>query len=102
MLDLGDLMEQILVRQDEPLKFKVYFIILYFKIILKVKYLFCLGSPLAVFTIMRGADYRSIVPDKDKIERIFNIFHPYDPVSYRLEPMFHENYKHIRPIKLFK
>uniref|UniRef100_A0A915M781 DDHD domain-containing protein n=1 Tax=Meloidogyne javanica TaxID=6303 RepID=A0A915M781_MELJA len=88
MLDLGDLMEQILVRQDEPLKFKV-------------KYLFCLGSPLAVFTIMRGADYRSIVPDKDKIERIFNIFHPYDPVSYRLEPMFHENYKHIRPIKLF-
>ncbi|KAL7077130.1 hypothetical protein ACQ4LE_004052 [Meloidogyne hapla] len=88
MLDLGDLMEQILLRQDEPLKFKV-------------KYLFCLGSPLAVFTIMRGVDYRSIVPNTAKIERMFNIFHPYDPVAYRLEPMFHENYKHIRPIKLF-
>lgn len=89
MLDLGDLMEQILVRQDELLKFKV-------------KYLFCLGSPLAVFTIMRGSDFRSIVPNVVQIERIFNIFHPYDPVAYRLEPMFHENYKHIRPIKLYK
>lgn len=88
LLEQGNLLDQILLRQDEPLKFKV-------------KYLFCLGSPLAVFIIMRGADYHTVVPRSEQVQRIFNIFHPYDPVAYRLEPMFHENYKHIKPLKLF-
>ena len=69
---------------------------------LKVKFLFCLGSPLAIFGIMRGVDYKTVIPRPDQVERIFNIFHPYDPVAYRIEPMFHENYKHIRPLKLFQ
>lgn len=88
LLQEGKLLEQILVRQDEPLMFKV-------------KYLFCLGSPLAVFLIMRGADYHTVVPKSENVQRIFNVFHPYDPVAYRLEPMFHENYRHIKPLKLF-
>lgn len=60
-----------------------------------------MGSPLAVFIIMRGADYKTVLPESNKIERIYNIFHPYDPVAYRLEPLFHENYRYIRPVKLF-
>uniref|UniRef100_A0A183CQU9 DDHD domain-containing protein n=1 Tax=Globodera pallida TaxID=36090 RepID=A0A183CQU9_GLOPA len=42
----------------------------------------------------------SVIPQPDQLERIFNIFHPYDPVAYRLEPVFHENYRHVRPMKL--
>ncbi|CAD5216486.1 unnamed protein product [Bursaphelenchus xylophilus] len=81
-------MQEILLRRDEDLKFKV-------------KNLFCIGSPLGVFIIMRGANAEQLLPKKEQCERIYNIFHPYDPVAYRLEPMYHENYKNIRPIKLF-
>ncbi|VDL77023.1 unnamed protein product [Nippostrongylus brasiliensis] len=66
-----------------------------------VKYLFNIGSPLAVFLVMRGATHTDLLPSKMNVERIFNIFHPYDPVAYRLEPMFIPEYRHIRPVKLF-
>lgn len=49
---------------------------------------------------MRGADYKTVLPKTNQIERLYNIFHPYDPVAYRLEPLFHENYRHIRPVKI--
>lgn len=62
--------------------------------------MFCVGSPLAVFIIMRGGRC-GVIPEKNKVERVYNIFHPYDPVAYRLEPLFHENYRYIRPLKLF-
>ncbi|KAI6211527.1 DDHD domain-containing protein [Aphelenchoides besseyi] len=88
MLDSsGDPMEDVLLKQDEQLCFKV-------------KNLFCIGSPLGVFVIMRGAQGQ-FVPTEAECERLFNIFHPYDPVAYRLEPLFHANYKNIRPLKLF-
>ncbi|KAL3087315.1 hypothetical protein niasHS_008634 [Heterodera schachtii] len=88
ILEIPGFMEQILISQEQQIKFKV-------------KNLFCLGSPLAIFVVMRGSNFKSVIPAHDKLERIFNIFHPYDPVAYRLEPLFHENYRHIRPLKLF-
>ncbi|KAK6030493.1 DDHD domain protein [Ostertagia ostertagi] len=71
------------------------------ELMFKVKYLFAIGSPLAVFLVMRGATHADLLPAKMNVERIFNIFHPYDPVAYRLEPMFVPEYRHIRPLKLF-
>ncbi|EYC13962.1 hypothetical protein Y032_0042g628 [Ancylostoma ceylanicum] len=79
---------KMLQHNDEELQFKV-------------KYLFAIGSPLAVFLVMRGATYADLLPAKMNVERIFNIFHPYDPVAYRLEPLFIPEYRHIRPVKLF-
>ncbi|KJH52049.1 DDHD domain protein [Dictyocaulus viviparus] len=71
------------------------------QLLFKVKYLFAVGSPLAVFLVMRGATYVDLLPSKMNVERLFNIFHPYDPVAYRLEPLFSPEYRYIRPIKLF-
>lgn len=71
------------------------------QLMFKVKYLFAVGSPLAVFLVMRGATYADLLPSKMNVERLFNIFHPYDPVAYRLEPLFTPEYRYIRPIKLF-
>ncbi|VDM59435.1 unnamed protein product [Angiostrongylus costaricensis] len=71
------------------------------QLMFKVKYLFAVGSPLAVFLVMRGATHTDLLPDKMNVERLFNIFHPYDPVAYRLEPLFTPEYRYIRPIKLF-
>ncbi|KHJ77439.1 DDHD domain protein [Oesophagostomum dentatum] len=79
---------KMLQHSDEELQFKV-------------KYMFAIGSPLAVFLVMRGATYADLLPAKMNIGRIFNIFHPYDPVAYRLEPLFIPEYRHIRPVKLF-
>ncbi|KAK6735353.1 hypothetical protein RB195_018513 [Necator americanus] len=79
---------KMLQHNDEELQFKV-------------KYLFAIGSPLAVFLVMRGATYSDLLPTRMNVERIFNIFHPYDPVAYRLEPLFISEYRHIRPVKLF-
>uniref|UniRef100_A0A8R1DZ92 DDHD domain-containing protein n=2 Tax=Caenorhabditis japonica TaxID=281687 RepID=A0A8R1DZ92_CAEJA len=80
--------QKILVTKEEQLDFKV-------------KYLFAVGSPLGVFLTMRGGDSSDLLSSATNCERVFNIFHPYDPVAYRLEPFFAPEYKHIRPIKLF-
>ena len=66
-----------------------------------MKYLYAVGSPLGVFLVMRGATYTDLAPEKVNVERIFNVFHPYDPVAYRLEPLFAAEWKNIRPLKLF-
>uniref|UniRef100_A0A7E4ZUV3 DDHD domain-containing protein n=1 Tax=Panagrellus redivivus TaxID=6233 RepID=A0A7E4ZUV3_PANRE len=80
-------MRDILLHRDEPLQFKV-------------ENLFAIGSPLGVFLVMRGFDYTRVNPGNHNVSRIFNIFHPYDPVAYRLEPLYHTNYKNIRPVKV--
>lgn len=49
---------------------------------------------------MRGHE-TTFVPDKSLCEQIVNIFHPYDPVAYRLEPLYHSNYKFVRPGRIF-
>lgn len=79
---------KLLVTKEEQLDFKC-------------KYLFAVGSPLGVFLTMRGGASQDLLAKVTNVERVFNIFHPYDPVAYRLEPFFTPEYKHIRPIKLF-
>jgi hypothetical protein len=34
--------------------------------------------------------------------KIFNIFHPFDPLGYRLEPMIDERYNTIRPVQIHR
>lgn len=80
--------KKMLVTKDEILLFKV-------------KYLFAIGSPLAVFLVMRGVGKDTVIPENAKVERIYNVFHPYDPVAYRLEPLFSPEYRNIRPVKIF-
>ncbi|CAM9341264.1 unnamed protein product [Chrysoparadoxa australica] len=50
--------------------------------------LFCLGSPVGMFLMIRG-QHKSLGKDfyLAGAERCFNIYHPYDPVAYRLEPI---------------
>ncbi|CAL8079080.1 unnamed protein product [Calicophoron daubneyi] len=64
---------------------------------------FCLGSPLAVFMALRGirpgpyVTQDNILPRR-LCPRIFNIYHPADPVAYRLEPLVLKHYSSIRPV----
>nr|XP_019947072.1 PREDICTED: phospholipase DDHD1-like [Paralichthys olivaceus] len=71
----------------------------------KVENFFCMGSPLAVFLALRG-----IRPGNNCVQdhilptsickRLFNIFHPTDPVAYRLEPLILKHYNNITPVQI--
>lgn len=53
----------------------------------KVDNFFLLGSPVAVFLMIRNQ--RAPLSDDFRLRgcgRVFNVFHPYDPVAYRIEP----------------
>mmetsp|Transcript_22566 Transcript_22566/g.29547 ORF Transcript_22566/g.29547 Transcript_22566/m.29547 type:complete len:1225 (-) Transcript_22566:245-3919(-) len=53
----------------------------------KVENMFCMGSPVGMFLMIRN-QHRTL--DKQYClpgcQRMFNIFHPYDPVAFRIEP----------------
>ncbi|XP_028677320.1 LOW QUALITY PROTEIN: phospholipase DDHD1-like [Erpetoichthys calabaricus] len=71
----------------------------------KVENFFCMGSPLAVFLALRGirpgnnGSQDHIMP-KSICHRLFNIFHPTDPVAYRLEPLILKHYSNISPVQI--
>ncbi|TMW67352.1 hypothetical protein Poli38472_012468 [Pythium oligandrum] len=52
----------------------------------EVDNLFCFGSPVGLFLNVRGQtiDLDFHLPT---CKRVFNIYHPYDPVAYRIEPI---------------
>ncbi|XP_031559157.1 phospholipase DDHD1-like [Actinia tenebrosa] len=72
----------------------------------KVENLFCIGSPLPVFLTLRGIRPQDDVEDhvfpKAVCKKMFNIYHPADPVAYRLEPLISEDYTSIPPIQLHR
>ncbi|XP_061667447.1 phospholipase DDHD1b isoform X2 [Syngnathoides biaculeatus] len=71
----------------------------------KVENFFCMGSPLAVFLALRGMRPGSNVLQDHILptsicKRLFNIFHPTDPVAYRLEPLILKHYSNIAPVQI--
>jgi hypothetical protein len=49
----------------------------------------------------RGQDYwqnENIVEEMPCCRQMFNIFHPFDPVAYRIEPLVCEDYISKRPV----
>ncbi|XP_070577524.1 phospholipase DDHD1-like isoform X2 [Ptychodera flava] len=71
----------------------------------KVENMFCLGSPLAVFLSMRGVrphgkGKQDVILPKSQCQRLFNIYHPADPVAYRIEPLLIKHYSTIMPLKI--
>ena len=69
----------------------------YKKLEFETSCLFSLGSPIGLFLTARGvhnlgADYK--LPH---CMEFFNIFHPYDPVAYRVEPLINAETIELRP-----
>ncbi|CAC5358178.1 DDHD1 [Mytilus coruscus] len=73
----------------------------------KVENLFCVGSPLAVFLALRGVrptpkgTIDHILP-QSVCKRLFNLYHPYDPVAYRIEPLILKHYTTVMPLPIHK
>ncbi|XVF63425.1 hypothetical protein PTKIN_Ptkin09bG0086100 [Pterospermum kingtungense] len=81
----------------------------YTKLEFKVDTFFAVGSPLGVFLALRnirigigkGQDYwdeENISEEMPACRQMFNIFHPYDPVAYRVEPLVCKEYITKRPV----
>ncbi|XP_058422926.1 phospholipase DDHD1 isoform X6 [Diceros bicornis minor] len=71
----------------------------------KVENFFCMGSPLAVFLALRGirpgnAGSQDHILPREICNRLLNIFHPTDPVAYRLEPLILKHYSNISPVQI--
>ncbi|KAF2357050.1 DDHD domain [Trinorchestia longiramus] len=59
---------------------------------------FLLGSPIAMFLSVRGLTQLSPQYQLPTCPHVFNIFHPYDPVAYRLETLIHPELTNLRPV----
>ncbi|KAL8516477.1 hypothetical protein ACS0TY_014943 [Phlomoides rotata] len=81
----------------------------YTKLEFKVDTFFAVGSPLGVFLslrnvrigIGRGKDYweeENINEEMPACRQMFNVFHPFDPVACRIEPLVCKEYLDKRPV----
>ncbi|KAL8026952.1 hypothetical protein ABFX02_14G063600 [Erythranthe guttata] len=81
----------------------------YTKLEFKVDTFFAVGSPLGVFLSLRnvrlgigkGKEYweeDNINEEMPACRQMFNIFHPFDPVAYRIEPLVCKEYMYMRPV----
>ncbi|KAJ3012209.1 hypothetical protein HKX48_006398 [Thoreauomyces humboldtii] len=60
--------------------------------------LFTLGSPVGAVLIMRGQSLTKYRPPRDIL--FHNLFHLYDPLCYRVEPLLDAKYQGVPPILL--
>ncbi|TYZ62563.1 hypothetical protein PybrP1_004764 [[Pythium] brassicae (nom. inval.)] len=67
------------------------------KLVFEVENLFCFGSPVGLFLNVRGQklDRAFRLPT---CRRLFNIYHPYDPVAYRIEPIVNPRRAHSKAV----
>ncbi|CAN0928025.1 Phospholipase SGR2 [Linum grandiflorum] len=93
--------------QSEPQNYTPY--IKYTKLEFKVDTFFAVGSPLGVFLALRnirigigkGQGYwieENITEEIPACRQMFNIFHPFDPVAYRIEPLVCKEFIDKRPV----
>ena len=65
-----------------------------------------LGSPLPVFLSLRwrdptNTDYHDHILPRDRVKFLYNIYHPCDPVAYRIEPIFMKIYAQLEPVHIY-
>lgn len=61
------------------------------------KNFFALGSPIGMFVTIRGIDAFGMDFKLPTCEGFYNIFHPYDPVAYRLEALVNPELATVPP-----
>ncbi|KAJ3033967.1 hypothetical protein HDV00_005610 [Rhizophlyctis rosea] len=74
--------------------------------------LFVVGSPVGLFMLLKGDKLRAKLVDdiagdggEDGVLRpecaaVYNVFHPHDPVAYRIEPIIRKEYADLKPVQL--
>jgi hypothetical protein len=67
------------------------------------------GSPIGLFLVLKGdklvIDPKKVTNKEDNVripsvKNFYNIFHPHDPVAYRIEPLIDKRYKTLKPAQI--
>ncbi len=61
---------------------------------------YALGSPIALFHAVRGIRELGPMFQLPTCPKFFNIFHPYDPVAYRIESLISQEMSSLRPVTI--
>lgn len=69
----------------------------YPQLVFEPKNYFSLGSPIGMFVTIRGIDTLGMDFRLPTCDGFFNIFHPYDPVAYRLEALVNPEFAPLPP-----
>lgn len=64
----------------------------------KPRCFFAFGSPIAMFLAVRGIHDINPEYQLPTCNKMFNIFHPYDPLAYRIEPLIDSRYQYVDPV----
>lgn len=59
---------------------------------------FAFGSPIPVFLTVRGIQHLDINFKLPTCSSFYNIYHPFDPIAYRLEPLINSESSKVRPV----
>ncbi|XP_039451470.1 uncharacterized protein LOC120430431 isoform X2 [Culex pipiens pallens] len=70
----------------------------YPQLLFQPKKFFALGSPIGMFVTVRGIDTLGLDFKLPTCDGFFNIFHPYDPVAYRIEALVNPELSQLRPV----
>ncbi|KAH8412826.1 hypothetical protein KR009_005992 [Drosophila setifemur] len=73
-------------------------VINYTQLIFHPKKFFALGSPIGMFVTIRGIDKLGLDFHMPTCPGFYNIFHPFDPVAYRIEALVNPDMNGIRPV----
>lgn len=74
------------------------YLIKYPQLKFKPKCFFAFGSPMPMFLNIRGIQEISKEYKLPTCDRMLNIYHPYDPLAYRVEPLIDHRFKDIEPV----
>nr|XP_022338913.1 protein retinal degeneration B-like isoform X2 [Crassostrea virginica] len=73
----------------------------YFKLDFEVSEFFMLGAPLGLLLAYRRITCGEDSPPQGPMcNQVYNLFHSSDPAAMRLEPLIHDSFKHIPPVKI--
>eukprot|EP01134_Creolimax_fragrantissima_P001729 CFRG1729T1 len=61
---------------------------------------FALGSPIGMFLTVRGVDTLGEDFKLPTCDSFYNIFHPFDPVAFRVEPLLDEHMTFVKPCEI--
>lgn len=64
----------------------------------KPRCFFAFGSPTPMFLTARGMENFNSEYKLPTCNKMLNIFHPYDPIAYRMEPLIDTRFAYIKPV----
>ncbi|XP_077991944.1 triacylglycerol hydrolase DDHD2-like isoform X2 [Glandiceps talaboti] len=70
----------------------------YPQLVFKPSCFFAVGSPIGMFLTVRGVETIGEDSKLPTCDGFFNIFHPFDPVAYRIEPLINATFSSIKPV----